>query len=240
MYTGSVATVIRELLLPTLDHKPIETPPAETPVTNALMANGTLVLFGLFYLWQLIVLWRSDDQDTLLPVRMMGRVLLFYLLVVSLWFYAWYVIWILPAVALLEDTPLRRVTLRFSYLVTWQSFLYNYLAITTKGAAWLPWLDLAPVAIYMGYAWGYAAFYQITGWLRRRQKNPLNVTVGSRLQQARITASLTRNELSDELDLRYDVVEQYERGEKGLSLDHAYKLAQRLGLSLGDWLMLKV
>ena len=34
--------------------------------------------------------------------------------------------------------------------------------------------------------------------------------------------------------------EQYERGESGLRLDDAYKLAQRLGLSLTDWLAPKV
>ncbi|MBI1282422.1 MAG: helix-turn-helix domain-containing protein [Anaerolineaceae bacterium] len=239
MYTGSVATVLRELLIPTLDNQPIQTNPADTPITNAWMANGSIVLFGLFYVWQFIILWRGDEQDTLLPVRIVGRVLLFYLLVVSLWFYGWYVMWLLPVVALLEDTPLRRLTLRLSYLVTWQSFLYNYLAITTKGSDWLPWLDLVPVAIYMGYSWGYVAYYQLTSGLRWRQKNPHNVSIGTKLQQARISAGLTRSQISDELDIGYDVVEQYERGEKGLSLDHAYKLAQRLGLSLCDWLTQK-
>ncbi len=239
MYTGSVATVMRELLLPTLDHKPIETSPADTPLTNALLANGSLVLFALFYLWQCVILLRDDRQDALLPVRVVGRVLLFYLLVVSLWFFGWYVIWILPVVALLEDSPLRRLTLRFSYLVTWQSFLYNYLAVTTKGSDWLPWLDLAPVAIYMGYAWSYVAWYQVVSWLRWWNIDPRNVSIGAALQQARITAGLNRNQISDELDIQYDVVEQYERGESALNLDHAYKLAQRLGLSLVDWLSLK-
>ncbi len=236
MYTGSVATVLRELLLPTLDNMPIETSPAETPITNALMANGSLILFGLFYLWQIVLLWRADHDDALLPVRIIGRVMLFYLLVVSLWFFGWYVIWILPVAVLLEDTPLRRLTLRFSYLVTWQSFLYNYLAVTTKGGDWLPWLDLAPVAIYMGYAWGYVAWYQVAGWLRRHNTDPLHVTMGASLQHARAAAGLSKNELSDELDIRYDLVEQYERGERALNLDHAYKLAKRLGLSLADWI----
>ena len=239
MYTGSVATVIRELLLPTLDHKPIQTSPADTPITNALMANGSLVLFGLFYLWQLVLLWRADEQDTLLPLRIIGRVLLFYLLVVSLWFYGWYLIWILPVAAVLDDAPLRALILRFSYLVTWQSFLYNYLAITTKGTDWLPWLDLAPVAIYMGYAWAYVAYYQVANVLRRWQINPQNVSIGAQLQQARAAANVSRDTLSDELAIPYDVTEQYERGEKALNLDHASKLAQRLGLSLVDWLTLK-
>ncbi len=239
MYTGSVATVMRELLIPTLDNKPIQTSPADTPITNSLMANGSLVLFGLFYLWQLVLLWRDDGQDTLFPIRIIGRILLFYLLVVSLWFYGWYLIWILPVAAVLDDAPLRALMLRFSYLVTWQSFLYNYLAITTKGRDWLPWLDLAPVAIYMGYAWAYVAYYQVMNGLRRSHVNPQNMAIGTQLQQARMAANLSRNTLSDELTIPYDVAEQYECGERPLNLDHAHKLAQRLGLSLTDWLMQK-
>ncbi len=239
MYTGSVATVIRELLIPTLDNKPIQTSPTDTPITNALMAQGSIILFGLFYLWQLIRLWRAGQQDTLLPIRIIGRVLLFYLLVVSLWFYSWYLIWILPIAAVLDDAPLRTLTLRFSYLVTWQSFLYNYLAITTKGSDWLPWLDLAPVAIYMGYAWAYVAYYQVANMLRRWQINPRNISIGAQLQQARVAANLSRDTLSDELAIPYAVMEQYEAGQKALNLDHAHKLAQRLGLSLFDWLTLK-
>jgi len=240
MYTGSVATVVRQLLLPTLDHKPLETNPAETPVTNALMANGTILLFGLYYLWQLSIALRADREDTLLPVRIIGRVLLFYLLVVSLWFYGWYLIWILPVAAVLDDSPLRRLVLRFSYLVTWQSFFYNYMAVMTKANAWLPWLDVTPVTIYMGYTWGYIVVYQVKRWLRQWRIDPRNIAVGAKLQQARIAAGLTRNQITDELDIRFDVVEQYERGEKGLNLDHAYKLAQRLSLSLDDWLTQKV
>jgi DNA-binding XRE family transcriptional regulator len=236
MYTGSVATVIRELLLPVLDNQPIETNPSQTPNTNALMANGSIILFGLFYLWQLIVLWRADDQDGLLPVRIIGRALLFYLLVVSLWFFGWYVIWLLPVVVLLEDTPLRTLALRFSYLVTWQSLLYNYIAITTKGGLWIPWLDLVPVTLFMGYSWTYVAVYQVNNVLRRLHIHPQNVAIGTRLQQARKQANLTRSDISDELAIPYDMVEQYERGERGLSLDRAYKLAQRLNLSLSDWL----
>ncbi len=239
MYTGSVATVIRELLIPSLDNKPIQTSPADTPITNALMANGSLVVFALFYLWQLIVLWRADEQDTLLPIRIIGRILLFYLLVVSLWFYGWYLIWILPVAAVLDDAPLRTLILRVSYLVTWQSFLYNYLAITTKGSDWLPWLDLAPVAIYMGYAWAYVTYYQVENLLRRWRISPQNRAIGAQLQQARIAANVPRNTLSDELAIPCDVAEQYERGETALNLDHASKLAQRLGLSLVDWLTQK-
>ncbi len=236
MYTGSVATVIRELLLPALDNQPIETNPSQTPNANALMANGSIILFGLFYLWQLIVLWRADDQDGLLPVRIIGRVLLFYLLVVSLWFFGWYVIWLLPVVVLLEDTPLRTLALRFSYLVTWQSLLYNYIAVTTKGGFWIPWLDLVPVTLFMGYSWGYVAVYQVKNLLRHLHIHPQNVAIGTRLQQARQAASLTRSDMSDELAIPYDVIEQYECGERGVLLDDAYKLAERLELTLRDWL----
>ena len=91
----------------------------------------------------------------------------------------------------------------------------------------------------MGYAWGYTAYYQLMNWLRRWNINPMNVSIGEKLQQARLASGLNRTEISDELGIPYDMVEQYERGESGLRLDDAYKLAQRLGLSLTDWLASK-
>jgi hypothetical protein len=237
MYSGSVATVVRELLIPVFDQAPIEAAPSKTPITNALLANGTLILFGLFFAAQLREVWRDPQPLTL--IRIAARLLLFYLLVVSLWFHAWYVLWVLALVALLEDTPIRRLIMMFSYLVTWQAFLYNYLAITTKGGLWLPWLDLVPVSIYMGCAWLYSGWYQLTTRLQKRRRQPDDQRIGQTLEQARLAAGLSASDLSDELAIPFDVLEQYERSERPLRLDHGRRLGQRLGLSLDEWLGMK-
>ena len=238
MYTGSVATVARQWLMPYLDGETDLTTLARyTPNTSAFLANGTLLLLGLFYLSQLIVLWREHDPTT--PLRSVSRIILFYLLVASLWFHAWYVVWLMALVALLEDTPVRRLALTFSYLVTWQAFLYNYLIIQTRRDIWLPWLDLVPVAIYMGYAWGYVGWYQLNSWMRRLHVNPLDHAIGAQLRAAREDAGLSLSDLSDELAIRYDYLVQYEQGTRSLRLDDGRKLAQRLNVSLVDWLGVK-
>ena len=234
MYTGSVATVVRELLIPVLDQTVIEAPPSKTPITNALLANSTLILFGLFYAIQLIYLWRDPEPITL--IRIAARLLLFYLLVVSLWFQAWYVLWVMALVALLEDTPVRRLVMLFSYLVTWQPLLYDYLVVRTRTGMYLPWLDLVPVSIYMGYLWLYSGWYQLTTGLQKRGRQADDQQIGLRLEQARQSAGLSLSELSDELAIPYDVLGQYTRGERSLRLDHGRRLAQRLELTLEEWL----
>lgn len=235
MYTGSVAAVARQGLMYYLDGaSEIETSPRNTPNSNALLANSTLVIFGLFYVRQLIALWR--DAQVIGAIRTTARILLAYLILASLWFHAWYVIWLLALITLLEDTPMRRLSLTFSYLVTWQAFLYNYMRVETRAGLSLPWLDAVPVTIYMGYAWFFVIAYQFKAWTRRRCSTPTDQSIGKRLQTARQLAGLTVGTLSDELAIRYDHLEQYERGERPLRLDHGRVLAQRLGLSLDDLL----
>jgi hypothetical protein len=238
MYTGSVATVARQWLMPYLDGvTDLTISGRHTPNTSAFLANGTLLLFGLFYLSQLILLWRERDPMT--PLRSAAQIIMFYLLVVSLWFHAWYVIWLMALVALLEDTPMRRLALVFSYLVTWQAFLYNYFTIQPKGGMRQPWLDLVPVAIYMGYAWSYTAWYQLEAWLRRLRANPSDRVIGAQLRAARENTGLSLSDLSDELAIRYDYLAQYEQGTRPLRLDDGRMLAQRLNMSLEDWFGMK-
>jgi hypothetical protein len=149
MLTGSVAAVARQWLMPILDGQTdLTTPARSTPNATALVANGTLALFGLIYAVELARLWRTPDPAAVIGAA--GRAIFAYLLIASIWFHAWYVIWLIGIVALLDDTPTRRLALWFSYLVTWQALLYNHFAWETRSGAWLPWLDLIPVALYMG------------------------------------------------------------------------------------------
>lgn len=236
MYTGSVATVVRQWLMPLLDGiTDLSVPTRQTPITNAFVANSTLIFFGVFYLWELGRVWR--ERQLLPALRSFARILLFYLLVVSLWFHGWYVIWLIAIIALIDDTPTRRLTLVFSYLVTWQALIYNTFSITTqRNETVYPWLNLVPVLIYMGYAYGYIAVYQAKWlWYKLRQP-PADKGIGEQLQMARQNAGLSVSDVSDELGIQYDVLIQYERGLRPLSIEHGRKLAQRLGLSLPDWL----
>ena len=156
MFTGSMATVARQALEAYTD-----------PTTAASLVKYAVIgLFGVFYLAQLLVAFRR--REALTPIRAIAAVLLFYLLVACTWFQAWYVVWVIGLAALLDDSPLRRLILVFSYLVTWESLVYNYVTLRyTGGWAPLPWRDMLPVLTYMGVAWVYVAWLLIRRWLPR-------------------------------------------------------------------------
>ena len=105
--------------------------------------------------------------DPLQPIRVLVLLLLFYLLIVVSWFQPWYIVWVLPIALILADTPLRRVTILFSYLVTWQSLIYNYVTVRYNGFAPLPWRDLIPVAVVIGGPVLYSGWL----WLRQVKSN---------------------------------------------------------------------
>ncbi len=164
MYSGSLPTVIRQLIAPHLDGKSAETWLIPTPRTNALLANGTLGLFALCYgalLWRLwraqAALWQS--------LRAMLGILFAYLLIAALWFMAWYALWLLPLAALLSGWWLRTAALWFTYLVTWQGLLYNYVTLRPGALAPIPWRDLLPVLSYMLPIWALLAW---RAWRRLR------------------------------------------------------------------------
>lgn len=233
MFTGSVWTVARHWLMPMLDGvTDLSAPARQTPISRTLLANGTLLLFGLVYALQFIWLWRDHDPTT--PLRVLTRVMLAYLLIAALWFHAWYLIWLVALAALVEDTPLRRLTLIFSYLVTWQHFLYNYMTIQTGAGERLPWLDLVPVLIYMGFAWGYLVLYA-GGWVGRwLGSDPHTQAEGRRLVTLRQNAGLFRSDLSDATGIPSDHLTQYEMGLRSMPLDHARRLAHHLGVGVED------
>lgn len=152
MYSGSLPTVVRQLIAPALDGKSAETWLIATPNTNALLANGTLLLFAICYavaLWQVVRRRASLEQ----ALRSMTYILFAYLLIAALWFMAWYALWLLPSAALLPRSTLRKAALWFTYLVTWQGLLYNYVTLRPSGWMPIPWRDLLPVLSYMLPIW---------------------------------------------------------------------------------------
>lgn len=210
MYTGSAAAVIRQTLIPALDGQPSDAVGLRTPNTNALISRTSFALLAIFGLWQLYSVYR--DRDPLRPIRALALILVFYQLVSSFWYMSWYVLWIVPLAALLDYSPLRRFIALFSYLVTWEMVLYQY--ITLRPGAWaaLPWRDLVPVAGYMGGAWLWIGWYWLRRWWLAGTHSAEAIQSGQALRQAREAANASIIEVADDLGWRTDDVAGYETG----------------------------
>jgi hypothetical protein len=163
-------------------------------------------------------------------VREMIIVLLGYMLFAATWFQSWYALWVLGLAAFLDNTPLRRLVILFSYLVTWQSFMYNYVTLRPDGWAPIPWRDLLPVVMTMGISWAYIIYFWVSHWLREATRIPLAITTGNRLREAREALGLSIPELGDRLNLRSDDLRAYERGECSIPLNRAELIGEELHL----------
>ncbi|MFQ3537149.1 MAG: hypothetical protein SNJ58_14910 [Aggregatilineales bacterium] len=170
MYSGSFPTVVRQLIAPILDGKSAETWLIPTPHTNVFLASSTIGLFAACYLALLWQVWRARALHETLYV-MLG-ILFAYLLIAALWFMAWYALWLLPLAAPLRRSPLRSAALWFTYLVTWQGLLYNYVTLRPGALAPVPWRDLLPVLSYMLPIW------VLIGWWAWRQARALHLAKG--------------------------------------------------------------
>lgn len=153
MFTGSIPTVIHKLLLQSLSDS--------TALT--LLKWGTLGAFGVFALLELYTLFdapKTDPAEVVVwrSIRTAVRIIAVYLLVATTWFQAWYVAWLVTLVAFLDDVPIRRWVLVFSYLVTWEGWLYNFVSLRYNGWMPDPWRDGIPVLFYMGGALVYAVY----------------------------------------------------------------------------------
>ncbi len=159
MFTSSLGVLVRQSLEPLLGND-----------ARAMVSIFALGSFGLFTVWQLWRLARTPQSDTQEVIRTLLRIILFYLLIAATWFQHWYLAWVIPLAVLLEPAPLVRLTLVFSYLVTWQPLLYNY--VTLRYTGWLdpPWRDLIPVSVFMGGTYAYA----LAEWVIDRRTHTLH------------------------------------------------------------------
>jgi alpha-1,6-mannosyltransferase len=150
MFTSSLGTLARQAAYPLLSDQ------AGGLVSAGLL--GLLAIFATWTLWKLVI--RQLD-----PIPATLHILLFYLLVSTIWFQHWYLVWVIPLAVLLPDTPARRLTFWFSYIVTWQPLIYNY--VTLRYTGWIdePWRDLIPISVFMGGTYLYAAWL----WIRQRR-----------------------------------------------------------------------
>jgi hypothetical protein len=162
-FTGSVATLARQFLAPSLDGQRGDAPPERTPHSSRLVANLTLAIFAACYLVQAVQVYRRPEPY--FAARAWLKILVVYLLAATVWFQIWYVIWLVALAALLDDTRLQRLALLFSYLVTFQPYLYNFVTLRPGHWAPVPWRDLLPVLASMGGA----AIYLVASTLTRRR-----------------------------------------------------------------------
>jgi alpha-1,6-mannosyltransferase len=163
MFTSSLGALLRQALQPFF-----------STGAGTIVAGTALVAFGAFTLWQLWQFSRTPASEPLGSTRALLRILLFYLLIAAIWFQHWYLAWVIPLAALLDESPLRRITLVFSYMVTWQPLLYNYVTLRYDGWIAAPWRDLIPVSVFMGGTYLYIlAEWRLGERLRKAGDNPV-------------------------------------------------------------------
>ncbi len=223
MFTSSVGTLV---------HQYLQWQHWDEGQAVQLISYTTFGLLGLFLLSELFEVWQQPDVFR--AIRAIIAVLLFYLLVSIVWFQNWYVVWVVALAALLDNTPMRRFVLFFSYIVTWQSFLYYYVTLRYDGWSPLPWRDLIPVAVFIGLPWAYVIWFWVSTWYRRLTRTPLAIAVGERLRQAREAAQLSPVDLAEQVSIPTDDVWGYEDGTRTLPINRAAALAERLNLSLQE------
>lgn len=167
LYTGSTATVIRQTLIPLLDKVAPTAPGSQTPITNGVISTSAFGLLGIFGAWQLWDVWQDKTHSSMKPVQALLLIILFYMLVSAFWFMSWYILWAVPLAALLPNTFLRRFVISFSYLVSWEMLLYQYITLRPGNWAAFPWRDMVPVASYMGVSYAWIAWHWLRLWWRR-------------------------------------------------------------------------
>jgi len=167
MFTSSAGTLVRQALRPLVgDDSAI-----------SLVSRGATALFGLYALWELWRLFRAKTLENQMWIAAALRIVLFYLLLGAIWFQHWYLVWIIPFAAMLPDTPARRLTLWWSYIVTFQPLIYNYVSMRYTGWMDEPWRDLVPIVVFMGGAWLFVIGY----WVWRASGRNRSIFKGARL-----------------------------------------------------------
>ena len=230
MFTGSVATLIRQELGPVLDDAARDAGARDTPNASRIVSGGALLLMAIFYVALLPRVYKSRDDLT--PIHALTLIIFFYLLVASVWFLYWYVVWLIPLAVLLDNRPLRRLALLFSYLVTWEHLMYNFVTLRADGWTDVPWRDLGPVAVVMGGIYLSIAYVWLSHGLRGGTRTPLREELGARLRSAREDADLSLIDLADELAIPTDDLAAYERGDLPILLDVVEALSVRLDMEL--------
>jgi hypothetical protein len=83
---------------------------------------AALLLFGLFYLWQLARL-RSQVRPFLFALYWTVFV---FLCVAVLWFQPWYLVWLVALGAVLPSLAIADLTMLFAYTATWDYLVYIF------------------------------------------------------------------------------------------------------------------
>jgi len=65
----------------------------------------------------------------------------------------------------------------------------------------------------------------------QKKPNPVDVYVGGRLREVRVTTGLSQQQLGEELGLSYQQIQKYETGANRLSASRIVQCAEQLGVS---------
>ncbi len=138
---------------------------ADAELARGLVRNAVLVLFGLFYLWQLVRL-RGETRGFIEGLYWTVFVFLGFAV---LWFQPWYVIWLVALGAVVASVGVAKLTMLFSYTATWNYVVYIFflrwfypymVAGNSLG------MNLTSVLLVFGPPLGYAAYLRARGRLR--------------------------------------------------------------------------
>lgn len=155
LYTTSLPTLVRVTIEPFLGQ----------PQTDALISRAAALVVAGWVGWQCYLLWRDDRQDA--PARAGLSILLFYLLVGTLWFEPWYAIWPLVIAALVADGPLLVGTLLLSLASLFKMPVFDYVMMVRSPDRILPVAERewGGTLGTLGLPWFYFAYQSFSRWL---------------------------------------------------------------------------
>ncbi len=162
LLTTSLPALVQVMLEPSLG----------MDASKQLVVRAAAALTGLVVLAQTWRAWRQ--KDWLSPIRASAHILLFYLLVASLWFQPWYAIWPLALAAILPEGATARTAVLLSYAALWKTVIFDFFLY--RGGPLPPrvWRETVLGPATLGIAWLYAAYaliadcrLRIAEWRRR-------------------------------------------------------------------------
>lgn len=123
-------------------------------IAAAYARYAAIAALGLFYLWQMVRLWRGRTSF----VRAGFEVLFFYLLFSILWFQPWYLIWIVALAPLIPNLSVQVRTYAFcvtamaNYVVWDMMFFWVYKSISEVAWGSVYFVYPLPLALTLGFA----------------------------------------------------------------------------------------
>jgi hypothetical protein len=135
----------------------------DADAARSVVGSGVLVLFGLFYVWQMVRL--RSRLDRFLPA--LYWVTFVFLTVAVLWFQPWYLVWLVALGAVLPSLAMAQLTMLSTYSATWSYLVYIffwmwYFPLMSSGQNLV--VNLTSVLLIFGPPLAYAAYLRKMAW----------------------------------------------------------------------------